>query len=85
MFSEICARLLKLKESTNQQSIAALPRPPPLPVSIDHLALMADKVEDDDTDDEKTEDLLDEDNYLRPISRADSVLSGEYIEPIHMV
>lgn len=84
MFSEICARLSKLKESMNQQSIAALPRPPPLPVSID-LALMADMAEDEDTDDEKVEDLLDEDNYLRPISRSESVSSEEYIEPIHMV
>lgn len=85
MFSEICVRLSKLRDSINQQNIAALPRPPPLLISIDHPALMVDKTEDDDTDDEGAEDLLDEDDYLRPISRSDSVFSGEYIEPIQTV
>lgn len=73
VFSEICARLTKYKEKMSYNRALRLPRPPPLPVVINHPALL----------DERDNLLSDEDDYLRPMCRSQSLMSFDlYIQPI---
>ncbi len=83
LFSDICDKLNQLKENMTHSSGFTLPRPPPLPVTINLPALLEEKVDEDDDDDDVDEDEpLDEDNYLRPRLRSQSMTSMDYLETL---
>lgn len=71
-FLDICNHLSKLKESISHHSLPSLPRPPPVPVTIDYPILFEDE----------SEDNLDEDNYLRPKSPQSNLSLHGYLETL---
>lgn len=67
-FLDICNRLSALKECIDEISLPPLPRPPPMPVTINYPLPF---------DEDEFDDILDDDNYLKPASTRSSL----FIEP----